>query len=139
MRLGAGDAEQADSMGHKVQVAYVDSGVPFLSSKDIFKKVGYGEQGTAIRAGTFAKGAFAVRLLGQRKVRIDLAGLEPTSIEIRDLRGRKVMDWNRQVLAGKTSVVWNGRNPSGISATSGLYVVVVRTAERMLTAAVALP
>jgi len=134
-------ATPADSMGRERQRAYVDSGVPFLSSKDIFAKVGYGEdRSSGVRSVVQAKTGLSVRLLaGVRKVSIEFAGLDPLSIEIRDLRGHKVADWSRQSLVGKTSVTWNGRNSSEGSAPSGLYVVVLRTTKGSFAAQVALP
>jgi len=93
-----------------------------------------------IRAVVKAKTGLVVRLLaGLRKVNIDFAGLDPVSIEIRDVRGHKVAGWDRQALFGKTSLSWNGRNSSNGSVPGGLYVVVLRTAAGMTTATVALP
>ena len=133
-------AMPSDSMGRKVQVAYVDSGVPFLASKDIFWRVGYGEnQAVGIRAAVRAKGILSATLLALRQVRIDFDGIKARSVEIRDLRGHKVADWDAASLAGRKSVVWSGRLSSGGSAPSGLYVVVLRTQEGMMTATVALP
>ena len=135
-------ATGADSMGRTGQLAYADSGVPFLSSRDIFLKTVYSGENTgiALRNAAKAKGGLAVSLMaGPRKVRIDFTGLDPQSIEVRDIRGHKVADWTRQALAGKTSIVWNGRNSSERSVPSGLYVVVLKTSTRTLTASVALP
>jgi hypothetical protein len=142
-------ATPADSLGRARQAAYSDSGVPFLSAKDIFFRTGYGSgentstdpgNGAAIRSLAKARSGLTVSLMaGLRKVRIDFIGLNPRSIEVRDIRGHKVADWDQQALAGKTSLVWNGRNSAEGSVPSGLYVVVLRTSSRTLTASVALP
>jgi len=131
----------SDSLGLVRQAAYADSGVPFLSTRDIFAQTGYGENvGTAIRAVAKAKTGLAVSLLaGARQVRIDFTGLNPQSIEVRDLRGHKVASWSQEALVGKTSVVWMGRNSSGGAVPGGLYVVRVKTSSQILTASVALP
>jgi hypothetical protein len=131
----------SDSLGMVRQAAYVDSGVPFLSTRDIFAQTGYGENVvTAVRAVAKAKSGLAVSLLaGARQVRIDFTGLNPQSIEVRDLRGHKVSSWSQEALVGKTSVVWMGRNSSGGAVPGGLYVVRVKTSSQILTASVALP
>jgi hypothetical protein len=131
----------SDSLGLSRQASYADSGVPFLSTRDIFAQTGYGENtGTAIRAVASAGTGLSVRLLaGLHQVRIGFTGLNPISIEIRDLRGHKVADWSQEALVGKTSVVWMGRNSLGGTVPSGVYVVRLRTATQVVSASVALP
>ncbi len=131
----------SDSLGLVRQASYADSGVPFLSTRDIFAQTGYGENvGTAVRALANSSNGLSVRLLaGLRQVRIEFTGMSPQSIEIRDLRGHKVADWNREALVGKTSILWTGRNSSGGAVPGGVYVVRVRTASQVVSASVALP
>ena len=131
-------AMPSDSMGRTLQAVYADSGLPFLSSRDIFWKTGTNHS-SGIRASFAAWRRLSVALISGRRVRIDLVGVLAGSVEIRDLRGHKVAGWDRSALVGLRSLVWDGRS-GGASAPAGLYLIQVRTQDgRSLVASIALP
>lgn len=86
-------AMPSDSVGRMRQVALRDSGVPFLTSAEIFPRVGYVDDGgdpstgISLRPGAGA-GLRLAYLPSRRVVRIELAGTQARSLEILDLRGR---------------------------------------------------
>jgi hypothetical protein len=140
-------ATPSDSVGLVRQGLYSDSGLPFLGRAEIFPKVGYTVTTTqstpiqteGVRRFARERKGFAAALTALRQVRISFQGLEARSLEIRDVRGHKLTEWNASSLAGATSVVWTGRNAAGSAVPSGLYVIVLRTAGETLTTTVALP
>lgn len=128
-------ATPSDSVGAVRQKALTDSGLPFLSSQDIFLRTGYGSDVVGISAAFAATSRLsAVYLASRRVVRIDFAGLSAVSAEILDLRGRTVARWNG--LSGKTSLEWDLRDLSGQTVTRGMYFVRLRTTNARLSAKV---
>jgi hypothetical protein len=124
-------ATPADSVGRERQASLVDSGVPFLSSREIFARVGYGGDQTGVGgiANRLAK-TLKVRLDGtSRLLRIDLEGIAASRVEIRDLQGRLLVAWDKTELAGRKSLEW--RLPGG---AKGLLLVSARTSTGTLSA-----
>jgi hypothetical protein len=123
-------ATPSDTVGRNRQALLVDSGVPFLSSREIFARVGYGGEGTGIGdvSHRIAK-TLKVRLDGSGLLRIDLEGLVATRVEVRDLQGRLLASWDKADLAGRKSLEW--RLPGG---TRGMLLVSARTATGMRSA-----
>jgi len=128
-------ATPSDSVGSARQKALTDSGVPFLSSQDIFMRTGYGSDVAGISAAVANVSRFSATYLASRRVvRIDFAGLAAVSVEILDLRGRTVARWNG--LSGRTSLEWDLRDLSGQTVTRGMYFVRLHTTNARLSAKV---
>lgn len=126
-------ATPSDTVGRVRQALLRDSGVPFLTSREIFAKVGYGGEGTGIgdAAHRIAK-TLKIRLdASSRLLRIDLEGISATRLEIRDLQGRLLAAWDKAELAGRKTLEW--RLPAG---TKGLLLVSARTATGLRSARV---
>lgn len=126
-------ATPSDSVGAMRQKALTDSGVPSLSSQDIFLRTGYGNDVTGISVAVANVSRFSTTYLASRRVvRIDFAGLAAVSAEVLDLRGRTVARWNG--LSGKTSLEWDLRDLSGQAVPRGMYFVrLVTTNARLST------
>jgi len=125
-------ATPSDSVGKNRQVALRDSGVPFLSSAEIFARQGYGGENTGIegRASMTRSGLKVAFDPSSRTIRIDLEGVSAQSIEIRDLRGKLLASWTKDQLAGLESLSW--RIPS--NATKGMLLVSARTGAGIVSA-----
>lgn len=128
-------ATPSDSVGKTRQKALTDSGVPFLSSQDIFLRTGYGSDAAGISAAAVNVSRFSATYLASRRVvRIDFAGLAAVSAEILDLRGRTVARWNG--LTGRMSLEWDLRDLSGQTVPRGMYFVRLHTTNARLSAKV---
>lgn len=129
-------ATPSDTMGRIRQEAYRDSGVPFLSYREIFPRQGYKHDGGSTGARRWAERAsLEVRWLrAEGLLRIGLQGLREPVVEIRDLRGRLVASFASSQLAGRTSFDW--RPPSGLGG--GMLFVTVRSTSGVRTAKVLL-
>lgn len=132
-------AMPSDSLGRERQYALKDSGVPFLTSQEIFATTGYGSESSGgntagIRSVPKAGSLHISFLASRRTVSISLDGLEARSVEIRDLRGRVVARFAD--VSGRKSLEWDLRDLSGGTVAKGLYVVSVRTATSLVSGSV---
>lgn len=125
-------ATPSDTVGVERQEALRDSGVPFLTWREIFPRQGFGgendgggDPGTNAvgRRETSRQALQMAWLPAQRALRIQLEGLNAQEIIIRDLRGRVLAILPAGLLAGKTSFDW--KVPGHLH--SGLLLVSVRT------------
>lgn len=118
-------ATPADSVGIDRQSVLRDSGVPFLSSLDIFPRQGYGgEQVGVMDRQSVAKNLKLSFDMRSRTIRIDIQNLSINDLEIVDLRGRVVASWTKDQLVGVKILEW--RLPNG--SAKGLLLVRARTA-----------
>ncbi|MEN9355408.1 MAG: hypothetical protein RL318_2733 [Fibrobacterota bacterium] len=131
-------AMPSDSLGRERQYALRDSGVPFLSSAEIFPRVGYNGEGggqTGIRLSSVqARGLKLAYLQARRVVTIDLADLKATSVEIHDLRGRLLVRFAD--VAGRKQLEWDLRTSNGAMVPKGMVIVSVQTAQGRLSGSV---
>jgi len=132
-------ATPSDTVGRVRQAALRDSGVPFLTWKDIFPRQGYGLEGE-LGGGDGGENTGVLRdasktvlslawIASSRTLRIGLEGIGAQGIEIRDLRGRLVGSYSAAQLQGLKSIEW--RAPSSLGR--GMLLVSVRTAQGLKT------
>lgn len=118
-------ATPADSLGRDRQSVLRDSGVPFLSSLEIFPRQGYGGEEVGVMdrqpVANSLKLTFDMR---SRTIRIDIRNLSINDLEIVDLRGRVMASWTKSQLAGVKILEW--RLPNG--SAKGLLLVRAHTA-----------
>jgi hypothetical protein len=130
-------ATPSDTVGARRQIALKDSGVPFLTWADIFPRQGYGTEnpgnGNPSGSAVHERAARSVLKLswmaGLRTLRIDLAGINARSIEIRDLQGRLIAVISAAQLSGLASFDW--KVPASLGR--GMLLVTVRTDAGMLS------
>lgn len=129
-------ATPTDTMGRVRQEAYRDSGVPFLSYREIFPRQGYKHDGSTTGAHRVVEpAALDVRWIrSERVLRISLRGLREPALEIRDLRGRLVASLSATQLADRGSFDWSP--PRGLGG--GMLLVTVRSAGMVRSAKVLL-
>jgi len=121
-------ATPTDTVGKKRQATLVDSGVPFLSFKEIFPRQGYGSEGTPTSRTVMTRPGLRIAYLASsRQIHIGLEGIEAKAVEIRDLRGRLLASIGASQLEGRKSLDW--RVPDGVG--KGVLFVTVRTARSM--------
>jgi len=126
-------ATPSDTVGTARQQAFRDSGVPFLSWAEIFPRQGYGSEAPTGIGPRSAKARFhALWSRSTRTLRVELAGLEARSLEIRDFRGRLLASFGASQLDGLKSLEW--RVPAGLGR--GMLLVSVRTSSGPRTARV---
>lgn len=133
-------ATPSDTVGRVRQTALRDSGVPFLTWKDIFPRQGYGLEGqqgeggenTGVLRDASRAGISLSWIASSRTLRIGLEGIGAQGIEIRDLRGRLVGSFTASQLQGLKAVEW--RAPANLGR--GMLLVSVRTASGLKTSRV---
>lgn len=116
-------ARPGDTLGNRYQIAYADSGVPWLSAGDIFAHVGI-RKPTGIQGASRTSHKLSVRIHGLG-VEILYPGLRLASLEIRDLRGRLQASWSRAALAGRQSVEWIPPRGAGLATHS--FIAIAQT------------
>lgn len=118
-------ATPSDTVGWERQVALRDSGVPYLSWREIFPRQGYKNTGdpTGVVRAIAPKGFRVLFDRSARRIRLNLGEMEARSVEIRDLHGRLVA---RFALASLEDLLRNGWSvPTNLGR--GVLLVSVRT------------
>jgi len=78
--------------------------------------------------------------LGGGRLRLELGGPSPVTVDVHDLRGRLVRRLARERLlpAGVHLLTWDGRDDAGRRCGAGTYLVAVRTGDRRVAGRVVL-
>ena len=119
-----------DTVGRALSPSFADSGLPFLSVKDIFPSTAF-KNGPGMPTGVRPLASSKLRLSlvwmpARGMVRIEFGSEAPQSLEVFDVQGHLLQRWNGTELAGKTQVEWA---PGDRSRLRGNLVLV-----RMVTA-----
>jgi len=131
-----------DTLRRAVAPAYSDSGLPFLTTKDIFPSTAFKNgpgQSTGL-VGRLASGKLHLVVMWsapRRSLRIEFGNEAPRVLEVLDVTGRVLHRWTVQDLAGKSAIDWAPGDRS--SLRGGLVLVRMVTATGVRSVPTALP
>lgn len=93
-------ATRSDTVNHNQQASLQISGVPFLTSREIFARQGYGGDASGVTARRPARASLNLSYdISRRVLRMSMDDSKPIHVDIHDLRGRLVASWSASDMA----------------------------------------